>query len=132
MTTTRKPAAASTKKAAPAKPKATAKATEAAAPAKPMTRTELLAALAERKYTGPVSFTAMTLREVVAWLDAGANPGDESIPNGVRFAVHPDLRPTPKAKAKRIGKGYAQALRDLLDQDDPKAWATQLLAEVDA
>lgn len=123
MPTTRKPAA---KKTAPAK----AKATEA--PAKPMTRTELLAALAERKYTGPLSFTAATLREVVAWLDAGANPGDESIPNGVRYAVHPDLRPTPKTKAKRLSKGYTQALRDLLDQDDPKGWATVLLAEVDA
>lgn len=95
-TTRKKPAA---KKAAPAP----------AAPAKPMTRTELLAALAERGYSGPVSFTATTLRDVLAWLEAGAPEADESIPNGARFAVHPHLRPAPKA-----GNGEARAVvRDL-------------------
>lgn len=91
---------------------------KAEAPAKAKTRTELLAALAERKYTGPLSFTATTLRDVLTWLDAGANAGDESIPNGVRFAVHPDLRPA-KATTNRVGKveaAYARGRASVLSE----------------
>lgn len=91
---TRKPAA---KKAAPAKPEA--------APA-PSTRKDLLARMNELGYAGPASYTATVLRDVVLpWLEAGSPEGDESIPTGVRFAVHPHLRPAPKA-----GNGEARAV----------------------
>lgn len=92
-----------------AKPTATKAAT-----AKP-TRAELLALLDQHKYTGPRSFTATMLSGIVGWLDAKA-PKDkiDGVPTGAVHAVHPDLKPEPAAKARRLSTGYLAALADVL------------------
>ena len=82
--------------------------------AKP-TRADLLALLDQHKYTGPRSFTATTLSGIVEWLDAKA-PKDkvDGVPTGAVYAVHPDLKPEPVVKARRLSAGYLSALADVL------------------
>ncbi|MFJ9317234.1 hypothetical protein ACIRN4_23810 [Pimelobacter simplex] len=129
----RRPAAKQTApaKKAPAKPKAT----EAPA-SKPLTRTELLARMEELGYTGPTSFTATVLRDVVEWMEAGSPEGNESIPLGVMFTIHPHLKPQPKAKAKRLSAGYLAALADVLavldNSGDVRTFVTEGLATGEA
>jgi len=117
--TTHNPAASvSAKKAAPAKAEA------------PMNRKAILARLEELGYTGPTSYLASVLRDdLLPWVAAGSPKDAANIPAGAMAHAHPTERP---AKAKRLSKGYAQALSDLLEQDDPKAWAKALLAEASA
>lgn len=100
----------------------------AEAPAKAPSRTALLATLKEKGYTGPTSFTASVLREVVAWVEAGS-PKEATVPTGALYSVHPDLKPAPKPKAARLSKwqqGYQEALTDIDncgdDLDKIKQW----------
>jgi hypothetical protein len=82
---------------------------------KPTTRKDLLALLDGHGYNGPRSYTATILSAVVEWLDAGASKDrSDGIPDGVLFAVHPDLRPTPAAKPTRRSKAYLAGRRDAL------------------
>jgi hypothetical protein len=99
--------------------KKTARAKKIAEPVKPATRADLLTLLNKHGYTGPRSYTATTLSAVVEWLDAKA-PKDQvaDLPSGVVFAVHPDLRPAPAPKVRRLSKGYQMALADVLDHMD--------------
>lgn len=128
--TTRKPAA---KKTAPAtKPKPQAKAKPV--PAKPKVdgqhRAAVLEELRKQGWDGPVSYTVTDLKGVLLpWVAAGCPADAPQVPAGAMNHRHPK----PKAeRARRISKGYAQALTDLLAQDDPKAWAKALLAEASA
>lgn len=121
-----------TKKAPARKPAAAKKATAKPAPApapkdQPLTRKALLDRLSELGYTGPTSYLASVLRDdLLPWVAAGCPKDAANVPAGAMAHVHPTERP---AKTRRLSKGYTQALTDLLDQDDPKAWATALLAE---
>lgn len=139
MSTPTKTAPSKGKTAVPAQPKsAPASKAKTAAPVeepKPLTRPLLIEALHNAGYPAdaPTSFTATTLRLALNWLQAGAPATDTSLPSGIRFAVHPDLRPTRSSKetAAKRSKGYAQATADvmaLLDQGatlaDVRAWAT--------
>lgn len=91
----------------------------------------MLTRMAELGYNGPTSYTATVLREsVLPWLEAGAPEGDESIPAGVMQAMHPHLRPAPKAK--KLPAAYLRALADLramlddgADLDAVAEWAKQ-------
>lgn len=49
---------------------------------RPLTRNEAIDRLRELGYSGPVSFTASTLRLVVDWVQAG-RPADANLPAGV-------------------------------------------------
>lgn len=106
---------------------------------KPATRADLLQLLDKHGYTGPRSYTAAVLSGVVEWLDAKA-PKDQTdgLPDGVVFAVHPDLRPAPAAKARPLGKQYLAALADVLHAldagEDVREFVTVRLAsgEVEA
>jgi hypothetical protein len=113
-TRTRKPAA--PKKAATAKPAPV----KAEAP-KRSTRKDLLARMVELGYTGPTSYTATVLRDVVEWLEAGAPQGNEGIPSGVLYAVHPDLRPAGKGNGEvaRLVRDLRRAASDVLKAEDP-------------
>ncbi len=113
-TTTKKPA---TKKAAPVKHE-------------PMKRADAVAALRAEGYAGPVSYSVPALNDMLLWLRAGAPEGDGSVPIGAMHAMHPHLKPQPKAKQKPAA--YLRALSDLramlddgADLDAVAAWAKQ-------
>lgn len=110
----------------------------AEAPAKAPSRAALLATLKEKGYTGPTSFTASVLRDVVAWVEAGS-PKDATVPTGVLYSVHPDLKPAPKPKAARLSKwqqGYQKALTDIANLGDDlgriQQWVKDNRAQVNA
>ena len=72
-------------------------------------------------YTGPTSFTATVLRDLLAWVEAGSPKDSQSVPTGALYAVHPDLKPAPKPKAARLSKwqqGYQEALTDIANLGD--------------
>jgi hypothetical protein len=120
--------------------KATPKTTKAtpAPEAKAPSRTEMLATLKAKGYTGPTSFTASKLREVVAWVEAGSPKDSTNIPTGVLYAVYPDLKPVPKTKAARLTKfqqGYQGALAEvaaLSDLASIQKWVADNRAQVEA
>jgi len=123
MTTSTKPrtAAQAAKNARPVAAKgAKAKPDAQPAPAqpKPLTRTQVIEELHEVGYPkdGPLSFTATDLRLALDWLRAGANPGDESIPNGIRYAVHPNLRPVKTSASGNPARAIARDLRAALKE----------------
>ncbi|OAN29123.1 hypothetical protein A4X17_05985 [Plantibacter sp. H53] len=117
------------------KPSATTEATE---PAKAPSRKDLLLTLEGAGYTGPTSFTASTLRDVVAWIEAGTPKDSPTIPTGVMHAVHPELKPAPKARAARLTKvqqGYQQALTEVAELTDlasVRAWVAANQIETSA
>ncbi|WP_440709738.1 hypothetical protein [Herbiconiux sp. YIM B11900] len=79
-------------------------------------RVEALAILKDKGYTGPTSFTVTALREILAWFEVGTPKDAGSIPTGVLYAVHPDLRPAKTTTAKALTKhqeGYQAALSDI-------------------
>jgi len=101
-------------------------------------RNEMLALLASKGYEGPTSFTASTLRDVIAWFEVGCPKDATTIPTGVLFAVHPDLKPLPKSKASRLTKfqqGYQQALAEVAGLStlaSVQKWVEDNRAEVEA
>lgn len=107
-------------------------------PTKAPSRKDLLARLEAKGYSGPTSFTATVLREVVAWVEAGSTKDTGEVPSGVRFAVYPDLKPAPKSRAARLTKfqqGYQQALADvegLSDLASIQKWVADNRAQVEA
>ena len=93
-------------------------------------RNEMLALLASKGYEGPTSFTASTLRDVIAWFEVGCPKDATTIPTGVLFAVHPDLKPLPKSK-----QGYQQALAEVAGLStlaSVQKWVEDNRAEVEA
>lgn len=100
-------------------------ATPAPVPAKAPTRKELLVALGAGGYIGPTNFTVTVLRQILDWVEAGSPKDLGAVPNGAMFAVHPDLKPIPRAKAARLTKwqqGYQEAMSDIAALgDDLKA-----------
>lgn len=69
-------------------------------------------------------------------MEAGSPKGNDAIPSGVLYAVHPDLRPVAQPKGKRLSKGYLAALADVLavldQQGDVREFVTVRLANGEA
>lgn len=106
-------------------------ATPAPVPAKAPTRKELLASLEVAGYTGPTSFTMTVLRQIADWVEAGSPKDLGAVPNGAMFAVHPDLKPVPVAKARltKWQQGYQEALTDILAVGDDMASVKRWIAD---
>jgi|GEM_PF-3277931 len=127
--TTAKNAMPTTTKVAPKVTKSAKASTPAPEVAKAPTRKDLLAILELKGYEGPTSFTVTVLRQIVDWFEAGSPKDIGAVPNGVLFAVHPDLKPAPASKVRRLTKwqqGYQEALADILavgdDLEAVKRW----------
>ncbi len=117
--------------------KATPKTTKAtpAPEAKAPSRTEMLATLKAKGYSGPTSFTASKLREVVAWVEAGSPTDSATIPTGVLYAVYPDLKPVPRARLTKFQQGYQGALAEvaaLSDFASIQKWVADNRVQADA
>lgn len=52
----------------------------------------------------------------MAWLEAGSPQGNDGIPTGVLYAVHPDLRPAKATAASNPARQIAHALRASLKE----------------
>lgn len=128
MTTTKKIVTVDDTKVAETKKVNARKATPApvAEAPKKANRADLLARLDKHGYTGPRSYTAGILGDVADWLDAGAPvmgstatsnaevPEPIDLPDGVLFAVHPEMRPAKTAATAKRSKTYIAGRRDAL------------------